>query len=528
MDRRMRILLVEDEPMFRKGMAKMIAGLNTVWEVCGEAENGEEAEQFVEQLCPDLVITDIRMPLMDGLELLQRVKAAHPDIEVIVITGYQDFQYAQSALRCGALDILVKPCSKQDICLVLDKAEAAAAVKWQQRGKEQWEEARRLDNALRELFLRLPCRPDIAAVLQRRICGTKLILLYISDYFPAHKQYVKKDIPLLQFAVLNIVGEVTREVQGDAGCLLIVETGCFALFVKDLAADQERQLQSAIAGSLWSFLGLRAELQEAVAVNALEQLPDLYEEGLGVWRSGTAVGWIPASVLSREEVTQSLPDGGSSRMKQQMIAEQLAELIREGNLKGLKECLEQLTEAVCASSPEARKLEALSLEFALQQTARKQLEAGSDPGLMTARIERLHESGSLKDLREWLAEAIERFLETLAEWQNKYGRSSVADAIRYMEEHYASRQLTLADVAGQAHLSPAYFSHLFKKETGRSFVTFLIEMRMEKAKQLLTATSLNVTEVAGVVGYDLPNYFAKLFKQYSGLTPKEYRKQHQS
>lgn len=522
----MRILLVEDEPMFRKGLAKMIAGLNTGWEVCGEAENGEEAEQLVKQLHPDLVITDIRMPLMDGLELLQRVKAAQPDIAVIVITGYQDFQYAQSALRSGALDILVKPCSKQDICHVLDKADAVVAVKREQQCSEQREEARRLDNALRELFLRLPCRQETAAVLQRRVCGTKMILLHIEDYFPAHKQYAKKDMPLLQFAVLNIVGEVAEEVQGEADHLLIVETGCFALFVRELAEEREQQLHNAIAGSLRSFLGLQAELQKAVTVKTLEQLPDLYEEWFGVRRSGAAAGGVAASMLSREEVFHSLPDGASSRLKQQMIAQQLNDLIKEGKLKELKECLELLTEAVCNSGQDVRKLEALSLEFALQDTARKQLEAEYDSGLLPARIERLHECGSLKELREWLAEETGRFLEALAEWQRKYGGSSVAAAIRYMEEHYAG-QLTLAEVAVQAHLSPAYFSHLFKKETGRSFVTFLNEMRMDKAKQLLAGTNLNVTEIAGIVGYDLPNYFAKLFKQFSGFTPKEYRKRHQ-
>lgn len=523
----MRILLVEDEPMFRKGLAKMIAGLNTGWEVCGEAENGEEAQRLVEELCPDLVITDIRMPLVDGLELLQRVKAGHPDTVVIVITGFQDFQYAQSALRSGALDILVKPCSKQDICHVLDKAESVLAVKREQKGKEQQEEARRLDNTLRELFLRLPYRPDVAAALERRINGTHLILLNIPDYFPAHKRYTKKDIPLLQFAVLNIVGEMTREIQGDAGCLLIVQTGCFALFVKGLEEERLLQLQGAIADSLWSFLGLRAELYEAVRVNALEKLADLYEERIGARESKAAAGGSGLSGQSREELAQDFSDGASSRMKQQLIAGQLAELIREGNVKELRECLEQLAEGACSCTPDTQKLEALSIDFAMQETARKQLEAAYEPGLLMARIERLHECGSGKELREWLAEGIGRFLESLAEWQNKYGGSSVAAAIRYMEEHYASRQLTLADVAVQAHLSPAYFSHLFKKETGRSFVTYLIEMRMEKAKQLLAGTSLNVTEVAGVVGYDLPNYFAKLFKQYNGLTPKEYRKRHQ-
>ncbi len=519
----MRILLVEDEPMFRKGLAKMIGGLGTGWEVCGEAENGEEAEQLVEQLRPDLIITDIRMPLMDGLELLKRVKTGHPDVAVIVITGYQDFQYAQSALRSGALDLLVKPCSKQDICLVLDKAEAVVAQKLEQRRREQREQSRRKENALRELFLRLPCRPETAAALEREVAGSKLILLRIADYFPAHKQYLKKDMPLLQFAVLNIIGELA-EVYGIAGDLLIIEAGRFALFAQQLDSRQEQLLRRAITESVLNFLGLQVEPQEAVTVSSLGQLPDLYEELFGVRSSSGKHGSAASPEGAREDAP--LPDGTASRIRQQMISAQLSSLIRSGETEGVKSCLEQLTGEVCGSRREEWKMEALSLAFALHETARRHLEAEYEPRSVTARIGQLHECGGLPELREWLAEETGRFLAALAEWQQKYGGSSIAAAVRYMEEHYAE-QLTLTDVALQAHLSPAYFSHLFKKETGSSFVTFLIELRMEKAKQLLANTGLNVTEVAGNVGYDLPNYFAKLFKQFSGLTPKEYRKRHQ-
>ncbi|MDF2937557.1 MAG: response regulator [Paenibacillaceae bacterium] len=519
----MRILLAEDEPMFRKGLAKMIAGLGTGWEVCGEAENGEEAERLVEQLRPDLIITDIRMPLMDGLELLERVKAAHPDIAVIVITGYQDFHYAQSALRSGALDLLVKPCSKQDICLVLEKAGAVVAKKHEERCRESRQRTQRQENALRELFLRLPCSPETAAALQREICGSKLILLHIADYFPAHKEYLKKDMPLLQFAVLNITGELA-EVHGAMGFLLIIETGRFALFVKEIEGEQELLLRGAIAGNLWNYLGLRVELHEAVAISSLEQLPDRYEELLAARRNGEGAPGAPSWEASREGLP--LPDGTISRVKQQLLAAQLASLLQSGETEEIKGFLAQLTEAVCASGRDEWKMEALSLAFALRETARRHLEAEHDPRSVTARLGQLHECRGIAELREWLAEETRHFLDAMAEWQRKYGRSSVAAAIRYMEEHYAE-QLTLAEVADHAHLSPAYFSHLFKKETGRSFVAFLIEIRMEKAKQLLSTTGLNVTEVAGIVGYDLPNYFAKLFKQFSGLTPKEYRKQQQ-
>jgi two-component system response regulator YesN len=178
-------------------------------------------------------------------------------------------------------------------------------------------------------------------------------------------------------------------------------------------------------------------------------------------------------------------------------------------------------------SVETGKIEALSLSFALQDTARKQFEQAYEPQLLTERISKLHECGSIDEVYAWMQAETDRFLNSFYNWQETHSQNSVLKAARYMEEHY-SEPLPLQQVASQVHLNAAYFSHLFKKETGCSFVDYLLELRMEKAKQLLSNTDMKITEVSGMIGYDLPNYFAKLFKQTTGLSPKDYRKLYQS
>lgn len=507
-----RILLVEDEPLFRKGLAKMIAGSGMGWTVCGEAENGQEAERMIVELLPDLVLTDIRMPLMDGLELLQRTKASYPAIEFIVITGYQDFQYAQTALRSGALDLLVKPCSKQDIHDALGKANALLATSQLKRRKEASEHQLLLENTLRALFLRFPTRKETVAELERVLADRKLVLFHIGDFLPPHKKYEKRDVPLLQFAVLNIIGELL-ETHGLSGMQLLIESGRFALFLPQDAA--EAAYCAAVRETVLGLLGLTVAAHQAGAAPELAKLADAYEAAM-------------ARAESKEQPNKAADtaDYPINRAKQQLIAAQTLSFILAGQTEALQHYLDQQMKEIRGMPEGAWRIEALSLSFALQDTARKQLEQEYDPLALSERIGKLHDCRSGDEAYAWMQAETERFLRALAGWQHKYSANAVTRAIRYMEEHYAE-PLSLQQVASRIHLNATYFSHLFKKETGRSFVTYLVDLRMEKAKKLLSNTDLNVTEVAGMIGYDLPNYFAKLFKQSTGLSPKEYRKLHQ-
>src|SRR5690242_19046129 len=109
-----KVLIVEDQMNFRKGLDKMIEQGDLGWEVVGEASNGQDALELMAELQPDLVLTDIRMPIMDGIEFVGHLRRSHPDLLVVILTGYKNFEYAQAAVRHGALDLLIKPCTEQD------------------------------------------------------------------------------------------------------------------------------------------------------------------------------------------------------------------------------------------------------------------------------------------------------------------------------------------------------------------------------------------------------------------------------
>ncbi|KRF05572.1 hypothetical protein ASG89_20835 [Paenibacillus sp. Soil766] len=507
------ILLVEDEPLFRKGLAKMITGSETNWHVCGEAENGQEAEILIAERLPDLVITDIRMPLMDGLELLKRSKAKFPHIEFIVITGFQDFQYAQAALRYGAMDLLIKPCGKQDIYDALDKAEVRVLEKQANLRKAETEHALLLENTLRGLLLRFPYRAELAVELEMSLADCKLILFQITDFMPSHKQYMKRDMPLLQFAVLNMIDELLDMYHMD-GKLLLIENGQFALLCQD--SFEEKIVCEAACETVERLLGLQMTSYCAGAAAGVQDLADLYEAG----RRMLGTSMVVAEGKNDAQVDKQL---STNRAQQQLISTQTIAFILAGQIESMKLYLAQLMKDIYRLSVENGKVEALSFSFALQDTARKQFEMAYDSQLLTERIALLHACGTNDEVSHWTGMELDRFMSSFTAWQEKYSENVVWKAARYMEEHYAE-QLPLQLVASQVHLNATYFSHLFKKETGRSFVDYLIELRMEKAKGLLANTDMKITEVSGVVGYDLPNYFAKLFKQTTGLTPKDYRK----
>ncbi|SDO34717.1 two-component system, response regulator YesN [Paenibacillus sp. yr247] len=506
-----RILLVEDEPLFRKGLAKMISGSGTDWHVCGEAENGQEAERLIEQLQPDLVMTDIRMPLMDGLELLKRMKSRFPGIEFIVITGYQDFQYAQTALRYGALDLLIKPCSGQDIFEALAKVEVLLLEKQARLRKEQNEHQLLLEGTLRGIFLRFPYRQEVIAELVQQLTGSKLLLFQIMDYHPAHKQYAKSDVPLLQFAVLNIISELMEQ-NAVTGKLLLIEYGRVVLLMRETEGGEH--VCETASETIQRLLGLSVRSHIVAEVSDITHLADLYEAGLD------------AKQVERERDDRSAADSPISSTRQHLISAQLVAYMVAGQVDLLKQYLSQWMDEVRGMPPKSRQIEALTLSFALQETSRKQLELEQESSYLTERMSKLQACANIHEIEVWMQAEIDRFLGSYEKWQDKYNGNAILKATRYMEEHYAEA-LPLQLVASQVHLNATYFSHLFKKETGRSFIDCLIELRMEKAKQLLSNTDLKITEISGMIGYDLPNYFAKLFKQTTGLSPKDYRKSHQ-
>lgn len=508
-----RVLIVEDQPNFRKGLMKMLEGRELGWEVVGEASNGQDALALLDELKPDLVLTDIRMPIMDGIEFVGHLRQNHPDMLVIILTGYKNFEYAQAAVRHGALDILIKPCTEQDVRQVMNKASERFYVKYALQQKQQVQLRLQQDQELRAALLDLPYEKSIAARLTDGLAGKELWLLQMNSEDLASKAYGKSDMSLLQFAFSNIALELLNGAGLEAQ-LLLVEHDSFVLVSAHHGIDES--LQEAIQSASFEYLKIRLHMISMGLAPSANELAELY-----VLTKGLIYGIVDSPLESGSEagsgITLSL---NQARVREMEV--QLMSAILVGQEDSLQLLLDRVLAELPLSSPEEMRIGALSLSIAMLGTIQKQFDPDDNNALARIPNEMPQTHWTSEEVLHWAAEQVKNFLQQFNNWQAAKSENLIERAVKYIEEHY-NEECRLTDVASHIHLNPSYFSVVFKKATGESFTRFVTRFRMDKAALLLRNTDMKIFEIASAIGFDEPNYFTNVFKQQFQMSPKEYR-----
>ncbi|THF77739.1 response regulator transcription factor [Cohnella fermenti] len=521
-----RLFIVDDEPMIRKGLTKLVESNPLGWSVVGEAANGEEALDQLRELQPNLVITDIRMPVMDGIELAKRLAEQAPRTAVVMLTGYRDFEYAQAAVNYGVKQFLLKPCPEEEVCRVLQAAFEQYRLQEASKEREAEERSRREDQLLRSVWKRLPYAAEEARELERALTGKELWLVQVETYYPEAKDYQGGDLKLLQFAVGNILQELAEGVSGASGApgegedrRLMLEYDSFVFFLSP-EGDSESLFEEA-SSVVKRLLGLELAVRRYGPFRGFKHTE----------------AWMDAALLdhSREgdqgagpgEAMEDQTIGGD---KVRLIRSELTALLLLGRPAELEAYLRRVLDSALQISAhaDAMKIEAFCAAMAMDDVMRKELEA--DPrtvGDIGQRVAELHRTRTREEVKAWLQGQIRTFEQALLSWHMERSGGIVQRAILYIEEHYAE-ECALPTVAAHTHLSPNYFGSLFKKETGESFSGYVLRFRTEKAKLLLKNTNKKVAEIGQAVGFPGSNYFATVFKQMTGLSPTDYRKQGQS
>ncbi|MFS0723103.1 response regulator transcription factor [Paenibacillus sp. 1P07SE] len=504
-----KLLIVDDEPFIRKGLHKLVDSNPLGWSVVGEAGNGREALVKFRELQPDLVLTDIRMPLMDGLELAGKIAAEGTGASVIILTGYRDFDYAQAAISHGVKHFLLKPCREEEVCRILGDAFEQFRLQVLEREKVAEEQLHKEDVLLRSALLHLPYDLGEAERVERQLRGHQLWLLEVDSYLPESRDYRRSDRMLLQFAVSNILQEMLTAVSPHIRWLMLTYDR-FAYWLPQEV--QAKPLFEEAANVVGQLLGISVLAHLFGSFESFRELE----------------GWMET------KLRRSVADEGVSKSGAPMINESKVKLIRGemaammllGNTDALQNYAEQLLTSLTSAqvSPDESKIEAFCAALAMNDIMRKELEV--DPK-MAGEIGRwaadLHVCKTREEVAAWLGEQVARFRQALSSWQMDRNSGIVARALQYIQAHYAE-EIGLPDVAAHSHLSANYFGNLFKKETGESFSSYLSRLRMDKARLLLKNTDMKVAEVAEAVGYPDSNYFATAFKSASGCSPSEYRK----
>ena len=525
----LKVVISDDEELICRLVQALADWKALGMEVAGVASNGLEALELIREVRPDILITDIRMPGCGGLELIERAKKLQPQLEVIIISGYAHFEYAQSAIKFGVGNYLLKPINKEELTSTLEMlGERCRARRTEHVRAFENQESRQKD---RERIR----RSLISDVLRGAGGGITRDSLETSYYFKGDGEYyriflIKIDCSrksISKPALETIQDKIKKTVTAGIGKLsreLVFEFEEYTGYgIVNYNEDERgkldkgyRNVQNELEGQkdLWGNVALSmalgtevsnpARLLDSVKM-AREILLERFQEGTGGVLKKRPKGCGLSSQVLTEQYKRMIDDAVEKMSLEKADMALLQFRQRIGGIPGI--CGRELFGAVL----EAGKVFAIGMGSGMTEEQRKEY---------LADLDQCGKSAELFDtLKNFQRETMENLLE---QKKNETGRP-VRIAKRYIMEHF-NEPITLEEICEATGFSVSYFSAMFKKETGEGFSKYLTRVRIDEAKNLLRETNLPVSEICEKVGYNDRKHFTSVFHKATGLNPAEFRK----
>ncbi|WP_315794709.1 response regulator [Paenibacillus sp. BIC5C1] len=526
-----RVLLVDDEEDVREGLVVEVDWEALDLRIVGLAENGREALEMAERVEPDIVVTDISMPFMDGLELAKRLRERNPLVKVVILTGYDEFDYARQAVSLSVDEYLLKPFSAGHLTDLLTRLRAQMADEVAER-----EDVQQLRD---HYYTSLPLlQADLMATLLHRQkspeyihgkakqCGLDLQgERYGVSVLTLHMDGDQsEDVELKQFAALNIAAEVWAE-HGAGHAFMHQETIVLLYVDRWGGGDGEKRQQQALENVMRSinhYLRVPATVGSGSIVNTLAGVKHAYEDALLALDYRLVPGTDPLIYIADVE-RQTAGKLRFDELKQQT----LTRCLKAGTQAELEDALEiifrEITVEHGRSDIQLYLIEVLTNVWKAAQASGEAMEDIFGAGFqLYADLFRLP---GLSEAQGKVREVCLLVQQRIASGRQHVYKDIVEQALSFTKEHYADPDLSIQKVCGHLHISSGYFCGIFKKEVQLTFLQYLMQIRMEAAKELLRSTEMKSFEIAGQVGFAEPNYFSFCFKKHIGVSPKEYRKQ---
>jgi two-component system response regulator YesN len=507
--------------------------------LAGAFENGKDAYEHAEKAgAPDILVTDIGMPQMDGLELASKLMEKKRDMAVIILSCHDEFAYAQQAIRLGVTDYVLKETIEPGtVGSLLAKAvqrleQTKGSAHSRQRGGIGDGRSVIEERLMRDMLQHPVPNPDLWRQMAEQI-GFPLgaspavpVMVSIDRLSDAKARFASADV--LWFAVKNVADELFQH-HGVPAASLRVTNQDMLMLISEMPPASGQMVQPPSAETMARLIrgALRDYLKLSASFLLGEKRTDpahLRAEMQKLVEGRSLRFYLPEDTIARAADSFSAfgAAGGDPFALYADAAEQFRQIVLERQTDKIGFAVREWTERLRAEryDPDAVKEWFLKLMLDMQMKM-KTMEHGPDGFSREELHQTILETNRLDQLSAVLADFL-REAALKAETLSKMPRHpEIAKAMRYVELNL-HRKLALDEVAEHLHLNPSYFSRLFKKETGETFVDFVTRTKMERAKLLLDTTKLTVHEVADRLGYDNKSYFIKLFKAHTGLTPGEY------
>ncbi|OXM85081.1 response regulator transcription factor [Paenibacillus rigui] len=544
-----KLVLVEDEEDVRESIVQEIDWASCGFEVADKAENGKEAMDLIERIVPDVVVTDIKMPFMDGMQLSEWIREKYPTTKIIILTGFDEFEYAQKAVKLHIDEYVLKPFSAQELMAALDKIKLLIDDETARKENVQTlqEHYRQSLPVLREVFLAsLINRKQSLAEIEEKalnysvnLQGSSFVVSVLSMDNPDEQgdeseeqrqakalQSLKysKDNELKLFAVLNISEEIVEKhrhglvfLHNDQLVLLTVsgEKDHESVRKKTLAVLEE------IRQSVEKYLKLTISIGVGVITNRITDVSYSYKDAV------LALDYRLVLGNNRVIFIEDVEHRPVEKLRfDEMKEHGLIRCMKVGTPQELKDIVDDLFQGISDIPVSFQDYQIYLLEI-LTAILRAAKDSSTDLdevlGTNFNPFAEIHKFTNLQEAKGWIVGLGTRLMNSISSERQYSYKTLVDKAKQYTKEHYHDSDISINKVCAHLHISTGYFSGIFKKETKMTFGSYLMHIRMEAAKELLRTTDLKAFEIAEKVGYAEPNYFSFSFKKHVGMSPKEYR-----
>lgn len=529
------ILFVDDEELVYEIMMKKLNWNELGFDIAGYARNGVEALEMAEELNPDVVLTDIKMPYMDGLTLTKKLKELYPNIKVVILSGFDEFEFAKEAVRLEAEEYLLKPIDAEELRNVFTNVKNAL--------NREIDERCNIDKLQQYYLNSLPQLQDnfYITLLEGRI-AEDLIDKYASDYqidllgpnfvvSVLHISYIEKtgmEMKVAPFMLTLSVQQLLEEQIKDKwnsrllsylGDIVIVsqldsknEITYYTDFMDRICKMAERVCKATVT------IGI------GYVVDTPSQIAIAYGEAKNALSHRVIYGRNRAIYIEEVEIKRDKSEVRSEGK----VAGDIIKAIKLGDSDLIKTKIVDFYDSISNGEVSLQVYRVQLMKMTVEMMEFLELygiEAQKVSPKLPEFIDSMYQDDGIEDFVEQMFENCRLIADYINEKRQDNRLSFVTSAEEYVKDNYADPELGIEKVCEYLNVSSSYFSNAFKKATGKTFINYLTDYRMDVAVRLLETSESKSYEIAELVGYTDPNYFSYAFKKKVGVSPSKYRKQ---
>lgn len=538
------LVIVDDEPAVLNGLSTYVDWTAQGIKLVGTADDGDTGLALIKELKPDIVLTDVQMPAMDGIKMAMEVRTLLPLTKILFISGYNDVDYLKSALQVHAMDYIFKPINRKELSVVMRQVTAAldAEIRERELVKEMQIKLTQSMPLLREKFLLSVISDHIQTAhiyekleflglsfLSGSIYMTMVIV--IDDIPQIMDTRTEQDKQLLSYTVLNIIQELIdkelrgvtfEKVPGEYVAILLIQS--IDIHQGPSTEHDLLTLAESIRDNLRKWLKLSVTIGVGEQVGSLSEVSSSYKQAKAAADQKWYLGKNRILTMDNIESVENFIYRFESELGERVLS-----ALKTGDKERLRVELDEIFRMLELNRGQgARYAQNVSLHLILKSTQ------------VLLEMNGMTEEWEMREMEAWKQVMRQDTMQDLLFFTESYllnvcsfvqekrsGKVSVViERVRSLIEEKYSENLTVSDIADGVYLSPTYVRLLFKQETGETLFEYLTKVRIEKAKEMLRDPHYKFYEVCYAVGYSDPSHFSKLFKKMTGKTPSAYRDQH--